>query len=80
MPRWPYKHSLLPLIQTNLYLSREIASLKAQLQEMKNMMKVSFDLQLDIQRAIRQEVAAGIAAATGMLLMYMYVTLESPYS
>ena len=29
------------------------------------MMKVSFDLQLDIQRAIRQEVAAGLAAATG---------------
>lgn len=53
-------------MQTNLHLSREIASLKAQLQEMKNMMKVSFDLQMDIQRAIRQEVAAGIAAATGM--------------
>lgn len=54
-----------PYTQTNLHMSREIASLKAQLQEMKNMMKVSFDLQLDIQRAIRQEVAAGIAAATG---------------
>ena len=46
-------------------MSREIAGLKAQLQEMRNMMKVSFDLQLDIQRAIRQEVAGGIAAATG---------------
>lgn len=34
------------------------------------MMKVSFDLQLDIQRAIRQEVAAGIAAATGTFHMY----------
>ena len=49
--------------QTNLYMSRELAALKAQMQEMKNMMKVSFDLQLDIQRAIRQEVAAGLAAA-----------------
>ncbi|XP_053406797.1 uncharacterized protein LOC128559399 [Mercenaria mercenaria] len=53
-----------PYTQTNLHMSREIASLKAQLQEMKNMMKVSFDLQMDIQRSIRQEVAAGIAAAT----------------
>ena len=44
-------------------MSRELAALKAQMQEMKNMMKVSFDLQLDIQRAIRQEVAAGLAAA-----------------
>lgn len=56
--------STVPYTQTNLYLSRELAALKAQMQEMKNMMKVSFDLQLDIQRAIRQEVAAGIAAAT----------------
>lgn len=53
------------VFQTNLHMSREIASLKAQLQEMRNMMKVSFDLQMDIQRAIRQEVAAGIAAANG---------------
>lgn len=56
--------STVPYTQTNLYMSRELAAVKAQLQEMKNMMRVSFDLQLDIQRAIRQEVAAGIAAAT----------------
>lgn len=55
--------STVPYSQTNLYMSRELAALKAQMQEMKNMMKVSFDLQLDIQRAIRQEVAAGLAAA-----------------
>lgn len=60
---------LYSFFQTNLYLSREINSLKAQLQEMKNMMKISFDLQMDIQRAIRQEVAAGIAAATGELMI-----------
>lgn len=59
--------STVPYTQTNLYMSRELAALKAQMQEMKNMMKVSFDLQLDIQRAIRQEVAAGIAAATANL-------------
>ncbi|KAK3590185.1 hypothetical protein CHS0354_041241 [Potamilus streckersoni] len=52
-----------PYTQTNLYMSREIHSLKAQLEEMKNMMKVSFDLQLDIQRAIRQEVAAAMTQA-----------------
>lgn len=36
--------------------------MKAQLLELKQMMRVSFDLQLDIQRAIRQEVAAALAA------------------
>ena len=40
-------------------------SLKSQLEEMKNMMRLSFDLQMDIQRAIRQEVAAALATATG---------------
>ncbi len=42
-----------PYTQTNLFASREIAALKAQMQEMRNMLKVSFDLQLDIQRSIR---------------------------
>ncbi|XP_061184299.1 E3 ubiquitin-protein ligase Mdm2-like [Saccostrea echinata] len=50
-----------PYTQSNMYLSREMASLKAQVEEMKNMLKVSFDLQLDIQRAIRQEVAAAMS-------------------
>uniref|UniRef100_K1PSJ7 Neuralized-like protein 1A n=1 Tax=Magallana gigas TaxID=29159 RepID=K1PSJ7_MAGGI len=50
-----------PFTQSNLYLSREMASLKAQVEEMKSMLKVSFDLQLDIQRAIRQEVAAAMS-------------------
>ncbi|XP_067656830.1 uncharacterized protein [Haliotis asinina] len=54
-----------PYAQSNLHLSREISSLKSQMEEMKNMMKLSFDLQLDIQRAIRQEVAAAISQATG---------------
>ena len=52
--------------QSNLHLSREIQGLKAQLAEMKNMIKLNFDLSLDIQRAVRQEVAAGIAMAAGM--------------
>ncbi|XP_052224962.1 baculoviral IAP repeat-containing protein 7-like [Dreissena polymorpha] len=59
--------SALPYTQTNLHLSREISALKAQLLEMKNMMKNSFDLQMDIQMSIRQIVAAGIAAASGIL-------------
>lgn len=53
-----------PYTQTNLHLSREMQSLKAQMEEMKNMLRLSFDLQMDIQRAIRQEVAAAIASAT----------------
>lgn len=42
-----------------------MTSLKAQVEEMKNMLKVSFDLQLDIQRAIRQEVAAAMSEKSG---------------
>ncbi|KAK7494703.1 hypothetical protein BaRGS_00014101 [Batillaria attramentaria] len=53
-----------PYTQTNLHLNREIQSLKAQMEEMKNMMRLSFDLQMDIQRAIRQEVAAALASVT----------------
>ena len=36
--------------------------MKAQLSELKQMLKASFDLQLDIQRSIRQEVAAALTA------------------
>lgn len=46
--------------QLNAGLSSEVAALKAQLNEMKTMLKASYDAQLDIQRAIRQEVAAAI--------------------
>ncbi|KAK7109437.1 uncharacterized protein [Littorina saxatilis] len=53
-----------PYTQTNLHLSREMQGLKSQMEEMKNMLRLSFDLQMDIQRAIRQEVAAAIASAT----------------
>ncbi|XP_035675224.1 uncharacterized protein LOC118414971 [Branchiostoma floridae] len=43
----------------------EMQSLRAEIDELKNMVRVSFDLQLDLQRAIRQEVAAAMAAHTG---------------
>ncbi|CAL1526424.1 unnamed protein product [Lymnaea stagnalis] len=57
-------HSV-PYVQTNTYLSREIQGLKSQMNEMKNMLKLTFDLQMDIQRAIRQEVAAAMNNITG---------------
>ena len=53
-------HSV-PYTQTNTHLNREIRGLKSQMAEMKNMLKLSFDLQMDIQRAIRQEVAAAMS-------------------
>ena len=43
-------------------LREEMVIMKGQLNELKQMMRVSFDLQLDIQRAIRQEVAAALSA------------------
>jgi hypothetical protein len=50
------------LFQSNASLVHEMQLMKAQLQELQTMMRVSFDVQLDLQRTIRQEVAAAIAA------------------
>lgn len=49
----------------NAATSREVRSLRAQVEELKTMMRLSFDMQLDIQRAIRQEVAAAMVNASG---------------
>ncbi|BFZ01394.1 hypothetical protein BsWGS_04434 [Bradybaena similaris] len=57
-------HSV-PYAQTNSHLAREIQSLRSQMNEMKNMLRLTFDLQVDIQRSIRQEVAAAINAVPG---------------
>ncbi|KAK3778080.1 hypothetical protein RRG08_044696 [Elysia crispata] len=57
-------HSV-PYVQTNTYLGREIQSLRAQMAEMKSMLKLTFDLQMDIQRSIRQEVAAALNSRAG---------------
>ncbi|CAG5131153.1 unnamed protein product [Candidula unifasciata] len=57
-------HSV-PYAQSNSYLAREIHSLRSQMNEMKNMLRLTFDLQVDIQRAIRQEVAAAINNVPG---------------
>lgn len=51
------------LFQATAAMSREMNALKAQIAELKNMMRMSFDVQLDIQRAIRQEVAAAVQGA-----------------
>ena len=47
-------------------LRSDIEQMKNQLRDMKQMMRISFDLQMDIQRAIRQEVAAAMVAACNM--------------
>ncbi|RUS89586.1 hypothetical protein EGW08_002604 [Elysia chlorotica] len=57
-------HSV-PYVQTNTYLGREIQSLRAQMTEMKSLLKLNFDLQMDIQRSIRQEVAAALNNMAG---------------
>ena len=47
-------------------LRSDIEQIKNQLRDMKQMMRISFDLQMDIQRAIRQEVAAAMVATCNM--------------
>lgn len=37
------------------------------MEEMKNMLKLSMEMQMDVQRAIRQEVAAAVSQASGNL-------------
>jgi hypothetical protein len=41
-------------------LEQEVQVMKADIEELKRMVRLSFELQLDVQRAIRQEVAAVI--------------------
>lgn len=45
---------------SNYNMAQEMAMLRSQMAELQNMVKVSFDLQLDLQRSIRQEVAAAL--------------------
>ena len=43
--------------------TREIRALKSEISELKNMMKLSFQLQLDMQRSLKQEISALISNA-----------------
>ena len=44
-------------------MQTELREMKSQILELKQLMRTSFDLQLEIQRAIRQEVAAALSSA-----------------
>jgi len=46
--------------QSNAAVSQEMKAMKAQIASLTNMLKASLELQMDIQRSIRQEVAAAI--------------------
>ena len=59
-------------------LRSDIEQIKNQLRDMKQMMRISFDLQMDIQRAIRQEVAAAMVAACNMQTAHMQTAGSIP--
>ncbi|XP_077992283.1 uncharacterized protein LOC144446403 [Glandiceps talaboti] len=42
-----------------------LETMRQELEELKNMVRMNFEMQLDIQRAIRQEVAAALATVAG---------------
>jgi hypothetical protein len=48
--------------------SREIRALKSEIVELKNMMKLSFQLQLDMQRSLKQEISALISNSVNQKL------------
>ena len=56
------EHEVTPSAAGVRELREEMMMMKGQLNELKQMMRVSFDLQLDIQRAVRQEVSAALSA------------------
>ena len=43
-------------------MQQELRDVRSEVQELKQLMRTSFDLQLEIQRAIRQEVAAVLSS------------------
>ena len=45
-------------------LRQELSVMKSEILELKQLMRTSFDLQLEIQRAIRQEVAAALSCVS----------------
>lgn len=44
-------------------MRQELRDVKSEILELKQLMRTSFDMQLEIQRAIRQEVAAALSSA-----------------
>lgn len=58
-----YNHSMSsPAHENSGYISDEVRQLRHQLDDMKRMMAMSLEMQMDTQRAIRQEVAAVFSA------------------
>ncbi|XP_074647977.1 uncharacterized protein LOC141903657 [Tubulanus polymorphus] len=51
-----------PYSQSNRALHQQMKSMKDQFEELKKMMQLSLDMQMDLQRSIRQEVAASLSA------------------
>lgn len=60
-------------ISENADMNSEILSLRRQLDEMKRMMAMSLEMQMDTQRAIKQEVAAVFAS----FMQHMFATQTS---
>lgn len=49
------------LLQSNRAVQREMSTMRSQISQLTNMLKKSLELQVDIQRSIKQEVAAAMS-------------------
>jgi hypothetical protein len=57
----------------------EMRQLKSEMKELKNLMKLSFDLQLDMQRAFKQEISALISNASEPREGHSLLTASNAY-
>ena len=57
------------MFQSAPALRAEMRSMRSQLHELQRLMRLSIDMQMDVQRSIRQEVAASLAQAGTSLNM-----------
>lgn len=72
-----YFRSFDPDVPSSASMSQELRDMKSEILELKQLMRTSFDLQLEIQRAIRQEVAAALSSMCTQTASVSYSTMSS---
>lgn len=59
----------------NMHVTSEVRSLKEQMAEMRQMLQMTYEMQMDTQRAIRQEVSAVFSAFMQQMSQGLHLTI-----